>query len=82
MPETTFDDLARAEIRAEMARQDITQKELARRLQWPLTTLHRRLRGKTPIGASHLQQIATELDVPMERFGFIIVSRRSKAGQS
>lgn len=78
MSEHTFDDLLRTEIRAEMARQDLSQTQLAKKLGWPLTTLHRRLRGHTPLGAEHLAQIANALGVPVSSLGFPMVTR---AGQ-
>lgn len=78
MPERNFNEILRAEIRAEMARQDLPQAELARRLGWPLTTLHRRLRGSSPLAAEHLQQIAEALDVSVSQLGFPLVTRAGK----
>lgn len=68
MSEQDFNEALRAKIRAEMGYQDLSQGELARRLGWPLTTLHRRLRGHGLLAAEHLYQIAEVLDVPVSQF--------------
>lgn len=59
---------ARAEIRAEMARQQITQVALAERMGWGGRYLGRRLRGETPLSLGDLEAIARALDVPMAQF--------------
>lgn len=70
MPEQSFNDIILAEIRAEMGRQKISQRDLARRLGWPSTTLHRRLAGHSPLSAESLHQIATVLGVRIDQLGF------------
>jgi len=80
MPASNFDDMVRAKIRAEMATQDLTQTEVARRLGWPLTTFNRRLRGHTPLAADHLRQIASALDVNVSDLGFALVTRDGGKG--
>jgi len=52
---------AMREIRAEMARQHISQRELAERLSWTQTYLWRRLAGRTPISLDDIELIAAAL---------------------
>lgn len=78
MTEQTFDDLIRTEIRAEMARQRISQRQLAARLHWSPTTLHRRLSGTSPLGAEHLFQIAKALKVTVSDLGYPLVTTSGK----
>lgn len=56
------------EIRAEMARQRITQAQLAHRLGWSAFQVSRRLRGQTPLSLRDLEAIATALAVPTTQF--------------
>jgi len=49
------------EIRAEMARQRISQRVLAERLDWTQTYLWRRLAGRTPITLDDIELIAAAL---------------------
>jgi transcriptional regulator with XRE-family HTH domain len=74
MPEHDFNRIVRTEIRVQMLRQEITQREMARRLDWPLTTLHRRLNGETAISAADLALIAITLDVSLETLGFALTT--------
>ena len=78
MPKANFDDLLRAEIRAEMGRQELTQQALADRLGWTLSTLHRRLKGHAPLSAEHLHQIAGALGVQVTDLGFPLTTRSGK----
>lgn len=52
-----------AEIRAESGRQRVSGRELARRIDEPVTTVSRWLRGDTPVGLDELDKIATALEV-------------------
>lgn len=52
-----------AEVRAEMARQMITQKEMARRLEQIDMWLSRRLRGHVPFNLDELERVAQALDL-------------------
>ena len=52
-----------AEIRAEMARQRLSQKELARRLGWSRAALSRRLTGGTSWSIDEADKIAELLGV-------------------
>jgi transcriptional regulator with XRE-family HTH domain len=74
MPEQDFNKIVRTEIRVQMLRQELTQREMARRLGWPLTTLHRRLTGETAISAAELKMIAEILDVTLETLGFALTT--------
>jgi hypothetical protein len=56
-----------AEIRAEMARQQVTQVELAPRTRLSLAALRRRLAGESPLLVSELFDIAKALRVPVSR---------------
>lgn len=56
------------EIRAELARQRVTQTDLAERIGMPITPLRRRLSGETEISVNELAAIAQALGVPVEQF--------------
>lgn len=62
-----YRDRVLAEIRAEMARQRVTQDSLAGKLRWHQVTLSRRLRGVTHITVEEVQAIAGALQVPAEQ---------------
>ena len=62
---TTQDVLA--EIRAEMARQSVTQTDLAPKAHLSVTALRRRLAGESPLLVSELLDIAQALKVPPRR---------------
>ena len=66
----TFDQILRGEIKAEMARQDVTQRELSQRLGWQQSALSRRLAGKLDLTITELEQIAAALEVPVTQFGW------------
>lgn len=53
-----------ANIRGELARQRVSARELARRLDVPPMWVHRRLTGQAPLTVDDLLRIAAELDVP------------------
>lgn len=57
-----------AEVRAELARQALTQQELADRLGLTQWWVSRRVTGLTPIGAAELVRIAEALNVPVIQF--------------
>lgn len=61
-------ELAIREIRAEMARQRLTQRQLAVRLDTTAAWLNRRLQGHTPLTVDDIEVIAQALDVPMAQF--------------
>lgn len=74
MPEQDFNKIVRTEIKAELARQEISQRELARRLHKPANKIHNRLRGATRLSAADVEEIAQALAVPVSRFGFPLVT--------
>jgi transcriptional regulator with XRE-family HTH domain len=59
----TFSDVIRTEIRAEMARQRLSQQNLADKLGWGQTVVSKRLTGKVAITADEVKQIADALGV-------------------
>jgi transcriptional regulator with XRE-family HTH domain len=59
----TANEAVAAEIRAEMARQMISGRELARRVQKPETTIARWLRGKTQMSLDDVEMLAKALGV-------------------
>ena len=56
-----------AEIRAEMARQSITQVELAGRVGWAQSQLSKRLRGVVSFRADELEDIAHALGISIHQ---------------
>jgi len=63
--QSPLNDSVSAEIRAEMARQSITQYELASRVNWAQSQLSKRLRGVVPFSTDELERIARALDIPL-----------------
>ena len=63
-----FAEHVRAEIRAELARQNITRSQLAQRIGLDDQALYRRLQGRKPISLEDVQAIAEALSVPVSRF--------------
>jgi len=57
-----------AEVRAEIARQGLTQQTLARQLDWKQPYLSRRLGGHVPLDVAELVAIAEVLGVPAVQF--------------
>lgn len=51
------------EVKAELARQGLTQRALAKRLDVPYRTVQHRLSGRVDIRLTDLDRIATALDV-------------------
>lgn len=60
-------DTVLAEIRAEMARQSVTQTDLAPKAHLSLGALRRRLSGESPLLVSELLDIAAALQVSPRR---------------
>jgi len=50
-----------------MARQGLSQQQIADRLGWTQRRVSRRLTGDRPIDASELEQLAAALGVPVAR---------------
>lgn len=59
---------AAAEVRAELARQQISGREFARRLDRHHIWVARRLKGEVPISADELRQFAYTLGKPISQF--------------
>jgi transcriptional regulator with XRE-family HTH domain len=57
-----------AQLRAEMARREISKVELARKLGKDETWVGKRMRGRTAITMADLDRIAAALDVPLSYF--------------
>lgn len=62
--ETTLNDRAAGNIRAELARRKITQEQFARRVGCSRTVLTALLGGQTQITLPRLEAIAAALEVP------------------
>jgi transcriptional regulator with XRE-family HTH domain len=60
---TTRNALLAGEIRAELGRQEMSRRELARRVGKPETTVARYLRGATDMSIDTIEQFAKALDV-------------------
>lgn len=65
---TEADKIVAAEIRAELARQQISQAALAERLGVSRPYVTRRLKGDTPISVGDVAAIADILGVPVANF--------------
>lgn len=74
MPEQDFNEIVRGNIKAELGRRDMSQRELARRLKTSPNKIHNRLNGTTKLSAADVDAIARELDVPVSTFGFQLVT--------
>jgi transcriptional regulator with XRE-family HTH domain len=68
MKYTTPSERVAAEIRAELARQEKPQLQLAELLGISQVSISRRLRGQTAIDVNELSKIAEYLGVPMSQF--------------
>lgn len=65
-----------AEVRAELARQQKSQRDVAAILGLPQQSIQMRLAGKTPFRAEELAILAEGLGVPISRF-FAVPARAS-----
>lgn len=63
-PQSTVAERLRGEVRAEMARQRVTRKELADRSGIPLHALDRRLGGHVEFTFPEAERIAAGLGIP------------------
>jgi transcriptional regulator with XRE-family HTH domain len=70
MTETSANQFAAAEVRAELARQRISQRDLAARLDPPQNQMYlqRRLSGRVGFDVDDLAAIAAALAVPVTQF--------------
>jgi len=67
MPANVRDSIA-AEVRAELARQGKTQRDIAAVLDLPQPSVQLRLAGKRSFRAEELAKLAEALGVPVSRF--------------
>lgn len=67
MPNTARDAIA-AEVRAELARQNKTQRDVAEAIDMAQPVVSLRLQGKRSWRAEELARLAEWLDVPVSRF--------------
>lgn len=65
MTVTTYSDSVAAEVRAEMGRQRLSQRQLAARLGWDPRMLSRRLNGEVAFSTSDLDAISDALSIPL-----------------
>lgn len=68
-----------AEVRAEMGRQRLTGRAIARRLGWSDFYISRRLRGEVPFNINELAALAAVLEVPVTAFipdGLGVIKRK------
>jgi len=63
---TSFRELVAGEVRAQLGRQRLSNRQFAKLLGTTPTWVDRHLNGKTPINADHLEQFTTVLGVSME----------------
>jgi transcriptional regulator with XRE-family HTH domain len=63
-----FNDAVAAEIRAELARQQLSGVRAAKSLGWTQNYISARLRGVVPLSLDDLQAIADLLEVPVTKF--------------
>jgi transcriptional regulator with XRE-family HTH domain len=61
----SFNDLVSDEVRAEMARQRISQHKLVAACGWTQAYLSRRLTGRVTFSTTDLETIAAALGVPL-----------------
>lgn len=61
----TYNESVAAEVRAEMARQRMTQRTLAARLGWDQRMLSRRLTSGVPFSTRDIEQLADALAIPL-----------------
>ena len=63
----SFNDVLAGEIRAELARRDITQSDFAKKLGWSPAYLSRRMSGEVPFDADEIDQIAEWLGIARDQ---------------
>jgi Cro/C1-type HTH DNA-binding domain len=63
----TYNDSVASEVRAEMARQRVSQTTLAARLDWSQAFLSRRITGEVTWGADEIEAVANALGVPISQ---------------
>lgn len=62
---STLNETVRREIRAELARQSLSQRELATRMGWSRMYVSHRLNGSVGLSLNDVDAIARQLGVPI-----------------
>lgn len=62
----TLNDTITGEIRAELARSDISHSAFAKQCGWTPSALSRRMTGEIPWSTDELERIAKELGLPID----------------
>lgn len=65
---SSLTDTVAAEVRAELARRNISRTDAAAHLGMSRTLLWQRLRGESPFTVAELEALAELLDVPVSQF--------------
>lgn len=73
-------DYVAQELRAELARQRLSGRELARRMGVEHTWLYKRLTGRVPLHVGELVAVAHLLNKPVEQFFSGLADSASAAG--
>lgn len=63
-----FTERVAAEVRAELARQRVSQETFSQRIGMSQSTLSRRLTGEIPFDTTELARVAEALGVPVSQF--------------
>jgi transcriptional regulator with XRE-family HTH domain len=82
MSRKTMAEVIAAEIRAEMARQGISQRELGERLGLTQAGVSRRLLGQRALEVDDVERIAEALGVSMQQLGWPAVAKPRRAAAS
>ncbi len=72
-----YNETVTAEIRAELRRQDRSQRQLAQALGWSTAYLNRRLNDHVSLSIPDVETIAAALDVPRARLLGLRQTRRA-----
>jgi transcriptional regulator with XRE-family HTH domain len=76
---TTLSAALAAELRAEMARANVSGAELARRLEVPASWVQRRMSGASPLTVEDLERLAAGLQINLESV-ILAASGHSESG--
>jgi transcriptional regulator with XRE-family HTH domain len=82
MPEQDFNKIVRTNIKAELARQELSSADLARRLKTTPRKIQNRLSGITRLSATDVEEISRALEVPVSQFGFPLVTTAGQGVRS
>jgi transcriptional regulator with XRE-family HTH domain len=79
MPRRTLAEVIATEIRAEMTRQGMSQRELGEQLGWHQTRVSRKLLGQKPLEVDDIERIAGVLGVSLEHLGWPVTKSPRRA---